>query len=678
MRTSSPATAARWTVILAALFCLVVPPTVVRAHDDGKAHDTTPRYEGPGFVGGPAAGEPPVSFDSLGVSLQSWLPLGNFDAALGTTVDGGSDLWGYASPAGREYAIMTFEQGVGFVDVTTPANPRIIAGFAGSRSVWRDVKTYGSYAYLVSDGGVPNVEVYDLGQIDSGLVTRAATISAGPAHNVAIDTTSGFMYRAGSGGAGAAKGVMIYDIGADPLNPPLVGQWGNRYFHDAQAVTYTGGTYAGRQVVFGFSETGSSGGSPGLDILDVTDKSNIQVMSQLTYSNANFSHQGWLSPDRRYLYLNDELDERNLGTPTTTRVIDVSDLVNPVEVGTFTNGSTAIDHNLYTRANLIFESNYRSGLRVFDAADAAHPVEIAYFDTFPGSDSASFSGAWSNYPYLPSGTVLGSDINSGLFVWSVDALSSAQVRGRHVFYNNSSLDAAGDAAALATDKAALLPGQRASAANYTSFDRGINGVMVDVDRLADLGAVDAGDFAFRVGNSDDPAAWEQAPDPLSVLVEPGAGVDGSDRITIIWDDGAIRNQWLQVALKSNVTTGLAGDDVFYFGSAVGDSTLGNPDGVVLVDAADRGGPLAFPSLDADVTNPHDYNRDGVVDAADRRIARAGAAGLLDGLLLLTAPGGPLPAAHGVPEPATGSLAILLGLILSAVQVRRMRSWTAPR
>ncbi|HEY3243254.1 MAG TPA: choice-of-anchor B family protein, partial [Phycisphaerae bacterium] len=96
---------------------------------------------------------------------------------------------------------------------------------------------------------------------------------------------------------------------------------------------------------------------------------------------------------------------------------DVLNLASPMLVNTFTSGATSIDHNLYTLGNLIFESNYRSGLRVFDASNPVGPVQIAWFDTYPEDDYANFNGLWSNYPYLPSGTILGGDIEKGLFVW---------------------------------------------------------------------------------------------------------------------------------------------------------------------------------------------------------------------------------------------------------------------
>ncbi|MFQ5428856.1 MAG: choice-of-anchor B family protein [Phycisphaerae bacterium] len=389
----------------------------VFAHEDPKfLLDRQPPYVPAGFNGS-FRGAPSISFPASGIELLSWLPLGDF----GGSITSGNDSWGYVSPSGREYAIIGLSDGTGFVEVTSPSSPQIIAVMAGPNSLWRDIKTYQNFAYAVSEGG-SGIQVFDLSQIDSGIVTLANTVTTGgvtASHNIAIDEASGFLYRCG-GGSGTL-GLRIYDLNPDPSNPTFVGQWNTRYIHDAQIVTYTSGPFAGKQVAFCFSETGSGGGTPGVDILDVTNKTAITQISFFQYSSPVFSHQGWLSPDRQFLYTNDELDEQTFGTPTTTRVIDVSDLNNPVELPSFTNGNASIDHNLYTVGNLIFESNYRSGLRVYDATNPAAPVEIGFFDTYPPDDNPDFNGLWNNYPFLPSGIVIGSDLEKGLFIWWIGA-----------------------------------------------------------------------------------------------------------------------------------------------------------------------------------------------------------------------------------------------------------------
>jgi len=206
---------------------------------------------------------------------------------------------------------------------------------------------------------------------------------------------------------------------------------------------------------------------------------------------------------------------------------------------------------------------------------------------------------------------------------------AAEVRGRWLFYNNSSFDGndpaadAADDAAIALDKQALLPGAgTATFANYTSYSRGINGVMIDVAGLAGA-ALDVSDFAFRCARSGDPAGWSAAPSPASIAVRPGAGTGGSDRITLIWDDGAIVNRhWLEITVLAGLRTGLAADDVFYFGSAIGET--GNSASEARANSSDTTRIRNHFSSAAGVglDDIYDLDRDGDVDADDVTVCRS--------------------------------------------------------
>ncbi len=411
---------------LAAALALAALSAAAIAHsDDPMLLDRQAPYAGPGWRASSGTALAGIGFPAENVVLKSWITLGEF----GTGASTGNDCWGFVSSSGREYAIMGLSNATAWVEVTDPTDPVIVATRQEPSSLWHDIKTYQDYGYAVSEVG-QGIKVYDMSQIDSGIVTLVNTILTGggaSTHNVAIDETSGFLYRCGGGD----NGLRIYDL-ADPSTPVLVGQWSDRYVHDAQIVTYESGPYAGRQIAFccsgfngGFTDTGRS-------IVDVTNKANPFVVRQVAYSGRQYSHQCWLSPDRKFLYLNDELDEQNNGTPTTTRIFDVSVLENASEIGTFTNGSSAIDHNLYQRDQYIFASNYRSGLRIFDATDPAAPVEVGFFDTVPENDIPTFNGVWSNYPFLPSGTIIVSDIEKGLFLleFDVPALAISLPEGR--------------------------------------------------------------------------------------------------------------------------------------------------------------------------------------------------------------------------------------------------------
>jgi choice-of-anchor B domain-containing protein len=405
------------TLIIAATLLGAGLATALAHIDDPKEQDRVPRWEGPAFRADLAVDERAAqavrgTYDAENVTLMSQLPLASIGG--GST---GNDCWGYTSPSGREYAIIGTSDDTVFVEVTDPGNAQVIEIISGPNSLWRDVKTYGQYAYAVSEGG-SGIQVMNMGNIDLGIVQLVNTVDdqgTSATHNVVIDVDSGFLYRTGGGD----NGLRIYSL-ADPTTPTYVGSWTARYVHDAQVVTYDSGQWAGRQIAFCCGGFNGGFGESGLCILDVTNKSNIVQLACIQHTNPNYSHQGWLSDDRQYFYLNDELDEQNSGTLTTTRIINVADLENPFQAGTFTSGSTAIDHNLYVKDDIIYEANYRSGVRIFDASNPVAPVQIAYFDTWPGDDGASFNGLWSVYPYFDSGTLIGSDLERGLFVWKVE------------------------------------------------------------------------------------------------------------------------------------------------------------------------------------------------------------------------------------------------------------------
>ncbi len=244
------------------------------------------------------------------------------------------------------------------------------------------------------------------------------------------------------------------------------------------------------------------------------------------------------------------------------------------------------------------------------------------------------------------------------------------VAGRYVFYNNSFYDSASSACAtltganpcddntaIATDKAALRPGQMAGTANYISYSRGINGLMIDVGPGANCtplaaGPLSASNFDFTVGNNADLGSYVAAAAPLSIGVTPGGGVAGSDRIKVVWADNAIPNRnWLRVVVKSNASGGqldLSADDVFYFGLAIGDSETPGTTRVCVnqtdeIDARNRPHnslarvPVATNSTYAVANAPdakYDYDKSSTVSAIDEIISRNNPANSINGLLLL--------------------------------------------
>jgi uncharacterized protein YkwD len=250
----------------------------------------------------------------------------------------------------------------------------------------------------------------------------------------------------------------------------------------------------------------------------------------------------------------------------------------------------------------------------------------------------------------------------------------AYVAGRFVFYNNSAFDGrnsaanSADDAAIATDKQALLPGTPASFINYTSYSRGINGIMVDLGGLPTGATPQASDFSFAIGNSSTPGSWTAAPAPTSFTVRPGAGVGGSTRIEITWADAAIKNTWLQVTVAASPTTGLSNPDVFYFGNAIGETgDQNNAANVGITDYVNtRSNILSF-LTPATITNTFDFNRDGRVDGTDEVITR-GNTGL--SLTLFTPPAS---AGASVTQSASAATASSKAATLAASSLRQSPS-----
>ena len=362
----------------------------------------------------PARGGEAGGFPASNVTLLAWLPLNQFPNNQAS----GNDCWGYVSPSGREYAILGLQSGFSILEVTNPVYPVQIGFVPGNGSLWRDVKVIGHYAYGVSEGGL-GIQVIDLGQVDDGIVTHVKNKTQqghSRTHNIVANPDSGYLYLVG---ANIQNGGLVAVSTANPEDPTIVGAWGQMYVHDAQVVSYTSGPYAGREIAFCLSGFNGGSGQTGLRIVDVTNKNNMFTISTVSWAGARYSHQGWLSQDRRYFYINDELDEGTSVNVTTTRFFDVSDLGNPTFEGTFTTGLESTDHNLYIVGTTAYEANYMSGLRVFDVTDPRNAQEIAYLDTSPTQDQPGYHGAWSNYPFFPSGTILISDIERGLFILRV-------------------------------------------------------------------------------------------------------------------------------------------------------------------------------------------------------------------------------------------------------------------
>jgi choice-of-anchor B domain-containing protein len=338
-----------------------------------------------------------------GYDLQVFIPCTDFEA------DNANDSWGWTDPDdGTEYALVGLDNGTAFLDISDPINPIYLGKLPThtSSSLWRDVKVYNNYAFVVSEANNHGMQIFDLTRLrDVSNPPETFTEDAhyggfGGAHNIVINEETGYAYGVGADYSGGAHFVNIQD----PLNPIGEGGYsGSGYTHDAQVVVYDGpdSDYAGKEIYIGSNEDK-------VVIVDVTDKTNPVLISVVTYTNDAYTHQGWFTEDLNYFILGDEIDELNFGFNTRNIVFDFTDLDNPQLSFEYSGPTSATDHNGYVDGDKFYLANYKAGMRVIDISDIANGnmTETGYFDVFINGNSAGYDGAWNVYPYFESGNIL--------------------------------------------------------------------------------------------------------------------------------------------------------------------------------------------------------------------------------------------------------------------------------
>lgn len=397
---------------------IALAAALVVAGCGGGGYDGPPPPPPSGLSTGPAACTAGTAddFACSGIDLRSRLSL----ATMGGPA--GNDVWGWAdAQTGNEYALMGLANGTAFVDVTDPENPVFLGVLptATVASTWRDIKVYQDHAYIVADAaGAHGMQVFDLARLrgvnaPQNWLADVNYGGFGNAHNLAINEDTGFAYAVGTNTCN--NGLHIIDI-TTPNNPLFAGCHDLFHVHDTQCVSYAGpdADYAGAEICANSAEDR-------VELVDVSNKASTVSIAGVGYPQLGFVHQNWFTEDHRFLLVGDELDERNFGVPTRTHIFDVSDLDVPVYVSAYEGPTVSVDHNLYVLGNRVFEANYTTGLRVLEFGNLANSEmsEVAFFDTYPANDGRNFDGAWSVYPYLPSGNVLVSDISNGLYVLTV-------------------------------------------------------------------------------------------------------------------------------------------------------------------------------------------------------------------------------------------------------------------
>ena len=387
-------------------------------------------------------------FECKNIDLLAHIPLGSFSSSPRAA----NDIWGHVDlNNGDEYAIIGLDNGVAVVNVSDPINPTEVGTIIGKTNVWRDIKVYQyfdntlnlwrAYAYATIDGSTDYVMVIDLNHLPNSITLVEKNKAVAKAHNVYISNVDHTLNIALPGmtptlqliGANTFSGAFHSYSLVDPENITLLSSQsaGSGYTHDGASLLITDDrtstdcqTSADSCSVFiDFNEED-------MKLWDISDASDSKLLGSAEYSDVSkinmYVHSGWGSEDKQFVFLHDEFDEYKGGLNSTVRIFSISDLKNPQQVGQWTGPTRAIDHNGFVRGNRYYMSNYERGLTVLDITDPKAPTEIGFFDTFTPANSASFNGAWGAYPFLPSGNILISDINSGLYVLKDNTLASSQ------------------------------------------------------------------------------------------------------------------------------------------------------------------------------------------------------------------------------------------------------------
>jgi choice-of-anchor B domain-containing protein len=309
-----------------------------------------------------------------------------------------NDIWGYADHNGHEYALVGKFNGLSIVSLLNPAQPQQLYFSPGTGSIWRDIKTYGSYAYVCNDIG-GGIKLIDLsGLPDQISVTDSVIPGINRAHNLWIEGNR--LYIAGSPFFNG--GIGVYSL-QNPSSPTFLGEYTDRYVHDV----YVRNERAYAAEIY----------QPGMSIVDFKNVANPVRIGEVAYAGA-FTHNTWLNDAGTVCFTTDEqpatyIRSWDVSNPTNIQLLD--------QIRSSVNAGQGMPHNVHVLNDYLITSYYTDGIHLIDAARPHNLIEVGYYPT-GGS-------VWGAYPYLPSGLILASDIQKGLFVLSPNLERAAYLEG---------------------------------------------------------------------------------------------------------------------------------------------------------------------------------------------------------------------------------------------------------
>lgn len=312
-----------------------------------------------------------------------------------------NDVWAYVDTADNEYALVGTVNGLSIVDLSSPSNPTEIHFISGPNSTWRDIKTYKDFAYVSNETG-QGCLIVDLSGLPATINSKYETLGGSDTHhNVWI--AEDHLYLVGTDNYNG--GMAIYNLANDPWNPQFVGSYTERYVHDV---------YIRDNMAYSAEINDGL-----LTVIDVTNKANPTVLGTQSYVNS-FTHNTWLNDASDVCFTTDELSEAYIYSWDVSNPSNIKELD---KIRSSLSNGQATPHNTHVLNDYLVTSYYKDGVNIIDASRPGNLVEVGYYDT-NNLDGGGTDGCWGAYPFLPSGLVLGTDMNEGLFV-----LAPTYVRG---------------------------------------------------------------------------------------------------------------------------------------------------------------------------------------------------------------------------------------------------------
>lgn len=496
-------------------------------------------------------------FPCRNLDFQSQIPLAQFSSGPVSA----ANVWGFVDlNDNREYAVVGLRNGTAIVEVTDPVNPREVVTIAGNSSPWREVKVYQvfdaaamrwrAYAYVTTEAANSGLQTIDLSGLPATARLAGTNLETSSQHtlyvsnidyatNAALPGLQPALYLAGSNLSGGAW--RAYSL-ANPAAPQLMSSApSTRYMHDSTSVVATGNRAAQCAALHDPCEVLVDFNVERVELWDVTDKLAPVLLGSATNPNNRYIHSGWPTADGLHVVFHDELEEIQLGLATQLYTLNLADLRAPTVQRSHVGPTSTTDHNGYMRGSYYYVSHYRRGVVVYDATDPNQLTEVAHFDNYftPSSNIAGTDGTWGVYPFLPSGNVLVSDIENGLFVLRDHAQTLNQNVGRIGFgmLEVSGSEAAAGGIRVRVQRVGGLAGDVSVQYSVTagSATEGSDYVVNSGASFGTLswGAGNNGDKDVVIVPTDDTSA--EAAETLTVTLSSpanGATIDGSSSLTV--------------------------------------------------------------------------------------------------------------------------------------------------